>query len=55
MLNKSEVPNTKFPENPSNGSRADTCGYTDRQDKANSRFSLFMQNILKEGLRFGAI
>ena len=32
------VPNTKFHETPSYGSRALTCGQTDRHDEANIRF-----------------
>jgi len=35
--------NTKFHENPSNGSRVVPCGRTDRHDEANNRFSQFCE------------
>ena len=37
----------KFYDNPSSGSRADICGWTDGRDKANRCFSLFMRTHLK--------
>jgi hypothetical protein len=35
--------NMKFYKNPSNGNRAVPCGWTDRHDEANSRFSQFCE------------
>jgi hypothetical protein len=36
-----KISNSKFPENPSSGSRVVPCGRTDRYDEANSRYSQF--------------
>jgi hypothetical protein len=36
-----KILNTKFHENPFNGSRVVPCGRTDRRDEDNSRFSQF--------------
>jgi len=38
-----KAPNIKFHENPSNGSQVVPCGWTDRHDKAYSRFSQFCE------------
>jgi hypothetical protein len=36
--------NIKFYENPSSGSRAISCGWTDGHDEANSCFSQFFES-----------
>jgi hypothetical protein len=44
--------NIKFHENPSNGSRVVPCGWTDRHDKANSRFRNFANAPKKKKLKY---
>ena len=40
--------NKKLQENPSSGSKVVPCGWTDRHDKANSRFSQFCEYTYKK-------
>jgi len=50
--------NTKFHEDPSTGSRVDSCGRTDRHDEANSRCSQLCERAKKETvhlLNFGQL
>ena len=42
-----EYSNTKFHENPSNGSQVVSCGQTDRHDEGNTRFSQILRTRLK--------